>query len=101
MCVVGVQSQGQWDEEWIVVEDDTKFNFTYEPPDKISGVLTIPEFPVTEPDASVARLLETDLTYKIACFEDGCDWESFGFVQPWERCLITISSPHPGVKMGT
>ena len=76
VCVVGVQSQGQWAEEWIVVEDDTKFNFTYNS-DKISGILTIPEFPVTEPDASVARLLETDLSYKIVCVADGCDWESF------------------------
>ena len=76
MCLV-VQSRGQWAEEWIVVEDDTKFNFTYDDSDKIYGILTIPEFPVTEPDASVARLLETDLSYKIACFYDGCDWESF------------------------
>ena len=75
--MVGVQSQGQWAEEWIVVEDDSKFNFTYKDSDKIFGILTIPEFPVTEPDASVARLLETDLSYKIACYPDGCDWESF------------------------
>ena len=77
VCLVGVQSQGQWAEDWIVVEDETKFNFTYEDSAKISGILTIPEFPVTATNASVARLLETDLSYKIACFVDGCDWESF------------------------